>query len=54
MRLVGVSVARVFLTLLYSECERIVYLIELTIPFEGVIEDAFNTQDQWRSVLEAL
>ena len=28
--------------LLYSECERIVYLTELTIPFEDVTEEAFE------------
>ena len=27
---------------LYSECEHIVYLIELTILFEDVIEEAFE------------
>ena len=27
---------------LYSECERIVYFIELTIPFEDAIEEAFE------------
>ena len=27
---------------LYSECERIVYFIELTIPFEDKIEEAFE------------
>ena len=29
-------------TVLYSECERIVYLIELTIHFEDAIEEAFE------------
>ena len=27
---------------LFSKCERIVYFIELTIPFEGVTEEAFE------------
>ena len=27
---------------LYSECERIVYFFELTIPFEDAIEEAFE------------
>ena len=27
---------------LYSECERNVYFIELTIPFEDVIQEAFE------------
>ena len=27
---------------LYSECKRIVYIIELTIPFEDAIEEAFE------------
>ena len=31
---------------LYSECERMVYLIELTIPFEDVIEEAFERKKQ--------
>ena len=29
---------------LYSECERIVYLIELIIPFEDAIEEAFESK----------
>ena len=40
---------------LNSECEHVVYCIELTIPFEEAIEEAFeSTQDPWRWVLEAL
>ena len=27
---------------LYSECERIVYFIEWTIPFQDMIEEAFE------------
>ena len=29
-------------SVLYSECKRIVYLTELTIPFEDAIEEAFE------------
>ena len=36
-----VTVMRPYMVL-YSECERIVYFIELTIPFEDVIEEAFE------------
>ena len=42
----GLEIAGWLLTsssmMLYSECERIVYFIELTIPFEDVIEDILH------------
>ena len=49
---------------LYSECERIVYFIELTIPFEDAIEEAFDrkklkyvellAENLWRNLCLAL
>ena len=38
---------------LYSECERIVYFIELMIPFEDVIEKAFERKKLLYAELEA-
>ena len=37
----------------YSECERIVYFIELMIPFEDVIEKAFERKKLLYAELEA-
>ena len=37
--------------MLYSECERIVYFFELTIPFEDAIEEAFERKKLKYAVL---